>query len=172
MQIIMTHNNDDTYLMSSSNFSETPRYFWVLKKLCWEKYRGSFVDVALYSTREKAIEGFPSFMDKQEEGSNGDWRNGIEGLGREDLDSQDDQSLGFRCFLNAMKAKDGDGTLLINDMLDSSTCKVEITLERVLLDPPTLPPPPPPPKNGQEYSYDKSRHEEYTYDEMGRRIWL
>merc|ERR1719223_2475743 len=153
--------------MSSSNFSETPRYFWTLKKVCWGKDHGPFVDVALYSTREKAIEGFPSFMDKQEEGSNGDWRKGIEGLGREDFDSQNYESLGFKCFLNAMKVKDGGGTLLINDMLDSSSCKVEVTLERVLLDPSTqTPQPTTPPKSDEEKFYDKPTHE-YYYDDFG-----
>lgn len=85
----------------------------------------------LYSTKEKAIEAFPSFMDTHSEWGD-DWKGGIEGLGHEDGDDY----LGFDCFVDKVKKKKGEGGVLLTNENSDSRSKVIVSVERIRVDPP------------------------------------
>ena len=117
---------------SANSLSVAPTHMWLLKYKCSGNYDETELEMSLYSTKEKAIEAFPSFMDAHSEWGE-DWKRGIKGLGQEDGDNY----LGFECFVNKVKKKKGKGgVLLTNETCENDDSKVTVSVERILVNPP------------------------------------
>ena len=89
----------------------------------------------LYSTKEKAISGLPNLMDKFANIEN-DWRDGIEGFGREEEDPYPYSR--FKYFgddIIKKSNKDG-GILLSNAHWHGVRSPITVSIKRMLVDPP------------------------------------
>ncbi|OEU06217.1 hypothetical protein FRACYDRAFT_255548 [Fragilariopsis cylindrus CCMP1102] len=89
----------------------------------------------LYSTKEKAISGLPNLMDKFADIEN-DWRDGIEGFGREEEDPYPYSR--FKYFgddIIKKSNKDG-GILLSNAHSHYASPSITVSIKRMLVDPP------------------------------------
>jgi len=95
----------------------------------WSHYNDSVTEMALYSTKEKAIESFPDFMDQHSMWSD-DWKNGLKGFGKEDKENY----LGFDYLVDEIG--DDGGVLLTNTNADTGGGMLTVDLKRMQVNPP------------------------------------
>jgi hypothetical protein len=100
------------------------QHMWLLTYRCGGKSRDLEEGYAVFSSKEKAIAGLTEFMDKYGSEFGGDWKNGVEGFGKED----EENYFGFEYFGDSVG---NDGVLLENDR---DPCTVQ--LKRLKLDDP------------------------------------
>jgi|EP00979_Chaetoceros_neogracilis_P005021 hypothetical protein len=113
------------------------QFIWLLKYECCGNGNGNPDDnnSRLYSTKEKAIAAFPKVMAVNSPWGE-DWKNGLEGFGKED---DDDDYLGFECFADSVRASNGGGVLLTNENHNCGNETITISVERMQVDPPDPP---------------------------------
>jgi hypothetical protein len=84
------------------------QYMWLLTYRRGEEYDEIEEGFAVFSSKEKAIAGLAAFMDKHFSRGYGDWKNGVEGFGKED----EKNIFQFEYFGDNVE---NDGLLLEND---------------------------------------------------------
>jgi hypothetical protein len=102
-------------------------YTWLLTYRYGSKLFDLEEGYAVFSSKDNAIAGLEDFMDNYGSAFGGDWKNGVEGFGKED----EENDFGFEYFGDSVE---NDGVLLENDTQSRDPCTVH--LKRLKLNDP------------------------------------
>jgi hypothetical protein len=103
------------------------QYMWLLTYRYGSKLFDLEEGYAVFSSKDNAIAGLTNFMDTYGSAFGDDWKNGVEGFGKED----EANDFGFEYFGDSVE---NDGVLLENDTESRDPCTVH--LKRLKLDDP------------------------------------